>query len=121
CYRILFITSLLPRRVSTTFASIVLCHCSFSFALPNLCSSGLPPRWGLLSLRVLVWFRSEQYVLIVSFCALEPSLICGKASPQIRERKSTRLNSSHVAISYAVFCLKKKKKPVMKIYKLQYI
>src|SRR5699024_12636996 len=29
---------------------------------------------------------------------------CGKA-----DRKSTRLNSSHVSISYAVFCLKKKK------------
>src|SRR5437870_6480446 len=29
---------------------------------------------------------------------------------QSRDRKSTRLNSSHVAISYAVFCLKKKKK-----------
>src|SRR6266508_6369621 len=28
------------------------------------------------------------------------------------DRKSTRLNSSHVAISYAVFCLKKKKKEV---------
>src|SRR5690625_4803687 len=28
----------------------------------------------------------------------------------VRDRKSTRLNSSHVAISYAVFCLKKKKK-----------
>src|SRR5690625_526642 len=28
----------------------------------------------------------------------------------LRDRKSTRLNSSHVAISYAVFCLKKKKK-----------
>src|SRR5690625_5996145 len=27
----------------------------------------------------------------------------------IRDRKNTRLNSSHVAISYAVFCLKKKK------------
>src|SRR5205814_1957358 len=27
-----------------------------------------------------------------------------------RERKSTRLNSSHLGISYAVFCLKKKKK-----------
>src|SRR5699024_11821411 len=27
-----------------------------------------------------------------------------------RDRKSTRLNSSHVSISYAVFCLKKKKK-----------
>src|SRR5437870_10870579 len=31
-------------------------------------------------------------------------------SPESRDRKSTRLNSSHVAISYAVFCLKKKKK-----------
>src|SRR5690625_6081846 len=28
---------------------------------------------------------------------------------QVIDRKSTRLNSSHVAISYAVFCLKKKK------------
>src|SRR5437870_6876005 len=31
------------------------------------------------------------------------------------DRKSTRLNSSHVAISYAVFCLKKKKKKKTKI------
>src|SRR5690625_6183019 len=30
--------------------------------------------------------------------------------PNSLDRKSTRLNSSHVAISYAVFCLKKKKK-----------
>src|SRR5207249_10801536 len=29
---------------------------------------------------------------------------------RVRDRKSTRLNSSHVSISYAVFCLKKKKK-----------
>src|SRR5207249_5501073 len=29
-----------------------------------------------------------------------------------RDRKSTRLNSSHVSISYAVFCLKKKKKSI---------
>src|SRR5690242_21114793 len=28
----------------------------------------------------------------------------------VRDRKSTRLNSSHMSISYAVFCLKKKKK-----------
>src|SRR5690625_6757199 len=39
--------------------------------------------------------------------------ICGitaivSIAPTIRDRKSTRLNSSHVAISYAVFCLKKK-------------
>src|SRR5690625_6322995 len=31
-------------------------------------------------------------------------------SATIADRKSTRLNSSHVAISYAVFCLKKKKR-----------
>src|ERR1022692_754819 len=31
---------------------------------------------------------------------------CSKASPS--DRKSTRLNSSHLVISYAVFCLKKK-------------
>src|SRR5690625_6553361 len=30
-------------------------------------------------------------------------------APVPKDRKSTRLNSSHVAISYAVFCLKKKK------------
>src|SRR3989442_5886011 len=31
-------------------------------------------------------------------------------APSNRDRKSTRLNSSHVRISYAVFCLKKKNK-----------
>src|SRR5690625_6902841 len=31
---------------------------------------------------------------------------------QLVDRKSTRLNSSHVAISYAVFCLKKKKSSI---------
>src|SRR5579884_4461304 len=34
----------------------------------------------------------------------------GHAALRRRDRKSTRLNSSHVAISYAVFCLKKKNK-----------
>src|SRR3989454_2639089 len=33
-----------------------------------------------------------------------------------RDRKSTRLNSSHLVISYAVFCLKKKKKRNRKKY-----
>src|SRR5438034_5148973 len=32
----------------------------------------------------------------------------------LRDRKSTRLNSSHTVISYAVFCLKKKKKKIRK-------
>src|SRR5438132_11145427 len=35
------------------------------------------------------------------------------------DRKSTRLNSSHTVISYAVFCLKKKKKKNKKINKLK--
>src|SRR5690606_40945522 len=34
----------------------------------------------------------------------------------LKDRKSTRLNSSHVKISYAVFCLKKKKKKEKKRY-----
>src|SRR5437870_10878759 len=34
----------------------------------------------------------------------------GPRHPGLKDRKSTRLNSSHVAISYAVFCLKKKTK-----------
>src|SRR5256885_7375886 len=34
----------------------------------------------------------------------------GDRRDRCRDRKSTRLNSSHLVISYAVFCLKKKKK-----------
>src|SRR2546426_9206235 len=34
----------------------------------------------------------------------------------LTDRKSTRLNSSHLVISYAVFCLKKKKKYIMSPY-----
>src|SRR5256885_3943190 len=37
----------------------------------------------------------------------------GYASAPSTDRKSTRLNSSHLVISYAVFCLKKKKQPVL--------
>src|SRR3712207_7453400 len=33
---------------------------------------------------------------------------CGSCCPRDLDRKSTRLNSSHANISYAVFCLKKK-------------
>src|SRR5690625_6752351 len=57
-------------------------------------------RWGasLLVLIVLIWvFRDELGFLEEGFRRLS------------QDRKSTRLNSSHVAISYAVFCLKKKK------------
>src|SRR5438477_3520498 len=40
---------------------------------------------------------------------------CGPLTAS-RDRKSTRLNSSHMSISYAVFCLKKKKKIQNKQY-----
>src|SRR5207302_11312801 len=47
-----------------------------------------------------------------SACAdKQPVVFFGtRTPPQMIDRKSTRLNSSHVKISYAVFCLKKKKK-----------
>src|SRR6266480_6679392 len=41
-----------------------------------------------------------------------PPTFCGPAP----DRKSTRLNSSHMSISYAVFCLKKKKKTHYHLY-----
>src|SRR5699024_12553255 len=45
-----------------------------------------------------------------------------KAGPmQLIDRKSTRLNSSHVSISYAVFCLKKKKKTMTRRQLSQYV
>src|SRR5438270_8770982 len=42
-----------------------------------------------------------------------------KATVRDRDRKSTRLNSSHSQISYAVFCLKKKKEKIMARYRTE--
>src|SRR5690242_21092975 len=63
--------------------------CSRNEALGQSCADlGM---WENLADRALVW---EELGAVGS----------------IRDRKSTRLNSSHMSISYAVFCLKKKKK-----------
>src|SRR6266850_5979292 len=45
-------------------------------------------------------------------CAYDVDCSAGRFASSLtaRDRKSTRLNSSHLVISYAVFCLKKKKK-----------
>src|SRR2546426_4402019 len=40
----------------------------------------------------------------------------GRAASEVEDRKSTRLNSSHLVISYAVFCLKKKNKQIETFY-----
>ena len=44
-------------------------------------------------------------ILLLFFNSIKPQEEFG-----VKDRKSTRLNSSHVVISYAVFCLKKKTK-----------
>src|SRR3712207_8912646 len=44
---------------------------------------------------------------------LGPGRRRGRSRRQLRDRKSTRLNSSHANISYAVFCLKKKKTNIL--------
>src|SRR5437764_10084619 len=71
-----------------------------------------PPRSTLFPYTTL--FRSPQtvYIGLVASSHLQDKL-CAVALDQVtvsRDRKSTRLNSSHRCISYAVFCLKKKKK-----------
>src|SRR2546422_7048770 len=67
----------------------------------------------LLSRRLLPRIRYEQ-ALAETALAVFPDHSLGLGSDQevgqCLDRKSTRLNSSHGYISYAVFCLKKKKK-----------
>src|SRR5436305_3771033 len=66
-------------------------------------------------------FRSKADVVdpfeLLSHFALEerPGTL-SRAKWDSRDRKSTRLNSSHVRISYAVFCLKKKKEIIVEHY-----
>src|SRR3712207_8911616 len=49
-------------------------------------------------------------------CAAGTFCNAGACESSARDRKSTRLNSSHANISYAVFCLKKKKKKKCNIH-----
>src|SRR5207248_4024968 len=51
--------------------------------------------------------RGETWTETCHLCRGTGHAICQHS---VRDRKSTRLNSSHRTISYAVFCLKKKKK-----------
>src|SRR5438067_11800101 len=52
------------------------------------------------------WLKKTEADVIFAFFGFNESF---------QDRKSTRLNSSHVSISYAVFCLKKKKRTVLPI------
>src|SRR5437660_12732263 len=86
----------------------------------------------IMSLILIIFFMSFLFFLMIRrpprstlfpyttlFRSLGAAGRCGRtdelleeervSSRAVQDRKSTRLNSSHVAISYAVFCLKKKK------------
>src|SRR2546430_10800461 len=69
-----------------------------------------PPRSTLFPYTTL--FRSVTADLHVTAAAYSRGAgsRCFPKRPSRSDRKSTRLNSSHSQISYAVFCLKKKKK-----------
>src|SRR5256885_10419846 len=66
-----------------------------------------PPRSTLFPYTTLFRSRRSDRPTIA---ATSPRYSNGRSKfPATRDRKSTRLNSSHLVISYAVFCLKKKK------------
>src|SRR5438105_6835274 len=77
------------------------------------------PTTEIYTLPYTTLFRSGKDVLVVGGgdSALETAIALGLAGARVTvspnaiavDRKSTRLNSSHEWISYAVFCLKKKK------------
>src|SRR5438874_10734746 len=66
-----------------------------------------PPRSTLFPYTTL--FRSRAPADELRARSPRASAVTAAAATQRIDRKSTRLNSSHVEISYAVFCLKKKK------------
>src|SRR2546426_7202890 len=75
--------------------------------------STLFPYTTLFRSLALAETRGEVIVdLRLRVAALEHQLTKTTADSEerVRDRKSTRLNSSHLVISYAVFCLKKKNK-----------
>src|SRR3712207_8765300 len=64
--------------------------------------------------------RDRRYPIVNRFRD-QGMAVQGKDEALERDRKSTRLNSSHANISYAVFCLKKKNTPTITIPSLPLI
>src|SRR4051812_49638213 len=69
-----------------------------------------PPRSTLFPYTTLFRSAALPRALRCPRRGLTPRRPATDVEPFCRDRKSTRLNSSHMSISYAVFCLKKKKK-----------
>src|SRR2546426_4919746 len=81
------------------------------FPYTTLFRSKLLKKAGLPDVRFHDLRHSVATVLLAAKMDLKAvSELLGHSSVAITDRKSTRLNSSHLVISYAVFCLKKKKK-----------
>src|SRR5690625_6878422 len=86
-------------------ATYYFCQPDVPRALPAIELKREAEKWGM---KGEVWDHPKDALnrLIVDANKEDIGLILGSI---FLDRKSTRLNSSHVAISYAVFCLKKKK------------
>src|SRR5438477_5863547 len=70
-----------------------------------------PPRSTLFPYTTL--FRSLGGAGVAGAALLAVNRVTDRSAGAVdKDRKSTRLNSSHMSISYAVFCLKKKKKTI---------
>src|SRR5699024_11363139 len=99
-----------------------LCHPLLSAVLPPPLPRPAPPPFCFLGLLLRRPPRSTLFPYTTLFrSVVEECLgyrhegvpqIVGRSQNRIADRKSTRLNSSHVSISYAVFCLKKKRQSV---------
>src|SRR3712207_8641344 len=75
-----------------------------SFLLHEVLGLGQLEQAGLCAFTLLILQQAWRCCL-----AQHPGFLSRLAWGCVRDRKSTRLNSSHANISYAVFCLKKKK------------
>src|SRR5690349_23191410 len=88
---------------------------------PSRITNSSPPRRAVVSTERTAFFRRCATSRSSSSPARWPSesfmILNRSRSMTSTDRKSTRLNSSHVEISYAVFCLKKKKKKKKNINK----
>src|SRR5205814_8977449 len=63
-----------------------------------------------LLLSIATKFQKSVAQVILRWLTQRGIVVLSKSENYLRDRKRTRLNSSHLGISYAVFCLKKKKK-----------
>src|SRR5690625_6506623 len=83
-------------NVTYDYKGTIYCHCPFTNAEREMVNGGFEKDRDTLKKLC----PAKQYGI-----TCEGALEC-PVKQGIRDRKSTRLNSSHVTISYAVFCLK---------------